>query len=117
MRIHHVALEVIKLEEAVSFYKNVLGFREEYRLNVSDENIVFLLQGDFRIELIGNEYSKHIHDRIHFCFEIECLQEIMKMLEKNGCKLLEGPLSLSNGWDTVFYRGPHGEVLEFLETS
>ncbi|MEH7107648.1 VOC family protein [Bacillus sp. JJ1764] len=111
MRIHHFALEVSQLEESVAFYKKNLGFHEEGRILFMGEEIVFLKLGDFRMELISGD--RPCVPSTHLCFEVECLSEITGLMNRN--RLLEGPYKLENGWETVFYSGPDGEIIEFLQ--
>lgn len=110
MRFHHYAIEVENLEESITFYKKLLGLEIESRLSFMDEEIVFLVSDDFRLELIETpEYDK----TAHICFAVNNLQDVMN--EFNSYQKLEGPYKLHNGWETVFYEGPNQETIEFIQ--
>ncbi|EKN69133.1 hypothetical protein BABA_11181 [Neobacillus bataviensis LMG 21833] len=112
MRFHHYALEVKNIEEAISFYKRYLGFQEENRMLFMEEEIVFLVMGDFRLELISGRQA--VEQMAHICFEVSSLCEVMDRFA--DVRKIEGPYELDNGWNTVFYEGPNREIIEFLQT-
>ncbi|MCH1626045.1 VOC family protein [Ferdinandcohnia quinoae] len=115
MRLHHIGIEVRNIDEGISFYTTQLNFRVENHFTFMDEEIVFLTSKDFRIELIATqEKSSTVNNHTHTCFEVRNLDEIMKSF--NNVPIVEGPYTLENGWKTVFYKGPHGEIIEFLQT-
>ncbi|WP_066072420.1 VOC family protein [Neobacillus soli] len=111
MRFHHYAIEVNNIEESVAFYENYLGLQEECRMFFMGEEIVFLVLGDFRLELISGQQKTD--KATHICFEVSYLLGVMNRLE-DICKI-EGPYTLENGWEIVFFEGPDREVIEFLQ--
>lgn len=108
MRFHHYGLEVSNMEESIRFYKKYLGFKEESRMFFGDEEIGFLRLGDFRLELFTG-----IDQTAHICFEVNHLKVVMKRF--CDWRKIEGPYELQNGWQSVFYEGPDGEIIEFLQ--
>lgn len=110
MRLHHYAMEVNNLEEAIAFYQKYLGFHTENRISFLGEEIVFMVSEDLRIELISNQQEKKM---THLCFEVLDLHEVMNRLDIN--RKVEGPYTLQNGWKTVFFEGPNQEMIEFLQ--
>lgn len=110
LRFHHYGLEVTNMEEAITFYENVLGFQTESRFSFMEEEIMFLTLENFRLELIPGQQGL-----THLCFEVNNLFDVMKQLGE--LQKLEGPYELQNGWKTVFYEGPHQEIIEFLQVS
>lgn len=115
MRFHHFAIEVEDLETSIAFYQKFIGLREEGRLTVNDERIVFLANHDFRLELIVGG-QQPVSQGVHICFEVDRISEVINTFNENGIHAIEGPIKLKNGWETVFYQGPDGEVIEFLQT-
>jgi catechol 2,3-dioxygenase-like lactoylglutathione lyase family enzyme len=111
MRFHHYGLEVNHLEESVDFYKKHLGLQEENRISFMGEEIVFLVAGNFRLELISNQFKKKT---THLCFEVSALDEVINQFD--SLQKIEGPYKLDNDWETVFYEGPNQEIVEFLKT-
>lgn len=114
MHFHHFAIEVIDLETSIAFYQKYLGLHEEVRLKFNKEDIVFLANNDFRLELISGGQSP-VSQGVHLCFEVDNVLEIMDTITKDGVLALEGPYKMKNGWKTVFYEGPDNEVIEFLQ--
>ncbi|MFO1442068.1 VOC family protein [Bacillus sp. Bva_UNVM-123] len=110
MRIHHYAIEVDDLEEAIIFYKNLLGLEIESQFAFMNEEITFLASDNFRLELIATTENVKT---THICFEVDNLLDVVHLMDRN--RKLEGPYKLQNGWETVFYKGPNQEIIEFLK--
>ncbi|MEH7011436.1 VOC family protein [Neobacillus niacini] len=114
MRFHHFAIEVKDLETSIAFYKKYLGHHEEWRLLFQDENIVFLAYNDFRLELISRG-KRSVSQGVHICFEVDTIHEVIKNFKEDGIIAIDGPYKLENGWETVFFKGPDNELIEFLQ--
>ncbi|MFT9598263.1 VOC family protein [Mesobacillus sp.] len=117
MRFHHFALEVSDLTRSKSFYEAFLGFKESSRILFEKEEIIFLEHNGIMLELYQNKSGGEIGERMHFCFEVDNLYEKMKEMEKRELDSYEGPITLNNGWKTVFYLGPDNEVIEYLQVT
>ncbi|MFZ7946559.1 MULTISPECIES: VOC family protein [Bacillaceae] len=113
MRFHHYALEVNNLEQSIAFYKRYLGLVEECRFSFMGEEIVFLALGAFRLELISGQQEPS--QTTHICFEVNDMGEVMNRFA--DIRKIEGPYSLENGWQIVFYEGPDQEIIEFLQVN
>lgn len=115
MQFHHYSLEVSNLAKSKAFYLEMLNFQEEMNVKILDEDIIFLLKEGFRLELVENkQLRKHIGS-VHLCFQVEYLDTIIQRMARLGLEPTEGPSQFENGWKNVFYKGPDGELLEFLE--
>lgn len=114
MRFHHFAIEVGDLETSIAFYQDFIGLREEERILFNEEEIVFLVGNDFRLELISGGQQQDFQ-AVHICFEVDRIDEVIKTFNENGMSAIEGPYKLKNGWETVFYMGPDQEIIEFLQ--
>ncbi|PLR89153.1 VOC family protein [Bacillus sp. T33-2] len=115
MRIHHFALEACDMERTKSFYERVLGFTEECRLRYLGSELIFLTLNGIRLELLPQTEEKKNTTGSHLCFEVDDLQEIITRMAANHIVICEGPLTLENGWKTVFYEGPENEIIEFMQ--
>lgn len=115
MKIHHYALEVKNLEAAKNFYEDLLGFKEYLRTSFQDEEIIFLNLNGFMIELIENKLNSHISENVHLCFEVDDIEDQIRVLAKSSLVPIEGPYTLENDWKTVFYKGTDSEIIEFLQ--
>ncbi|WP_045522899.1 VOC family protein [Neobacillus niacini] len=114
MRFHHFAIEVKDLETSIAFFQKFIGLHEEGRLLFQDENIVFLANNDFRLELISGG-KRPVSQGVHICLEVDTIHEVIKNFQEDGIIAIEGPYKLENGWETVFFKGPDNEVIEFLQ--
>ena len=114
MRFHHFAIEVRDLETSIDFYREFIGLSEEGRISFNDEEIVFLVSNDFRLELISGG-QQHVSQDVHICFEVDNVHEVINRFSEKGIQAIEGPYKLKNSWETVFYKGPDDEVVEFLQ--
>ena len=115
MRFHHFALEVSDMTISKTFYETFLGFKESCRILFENEEMIFLEQNGFRLELSQKKSDGEIGERTHFCFEVDNLDEKMREMRERDIPSFEGPYTLDNGWKTIFYLGPDKEVIEFLE--
>ncbi|MBL8994963.1 MAG: VOC family protein, partial [Spirochaetia bacterium] len=111
------------LAGSIRFYRKMLGLKVEKRFRFEDETCVFLSHAGIRIELCGLNLTRTNRRRpafsknpTHLAMRVKNLGEWMKRLAKKNLRPDEGPFQLKNGIKTVFYRGPGGEILEFLET-
>ncbi|WP_059170569.1 VOC family protein [Bacillus sp. FJAT-27445] len=111
---HHYAIETSNLAKVLHFYQTVLGFHTEETFYFQGNKIVFLTLGSFRIELAESDEESNGDGPVHLCFETDGLDNIMEELDQADLTRVEGPYKLENGWRTVFYTGPAGELLEFL---
>ncbi|MEH7245472.1 VOC family protein [Neobacillus niacini] len=114
MHLHHFAIEVEDLDTSIAFYQEFIGLSEEVRISFQDEEIVFLANADFKLELISGGQQQDSKG-IHICFEVDRIQEVINHFKNKRILALEGPYKLKNGWETVFYNGPDNEVIEFLQ--
>jgi lactoylglutathione lyase len=114
-KFHHYAIEVTNPKVVCDFYKEMFGFVVEQKIDLEEEELIFLKLGSFRLEVIRNEHAYLTTNNIHLCFQTSNLQDTMKRFSEVGLKVEEGPYNLSNGWKTVFYKGLAGEVFEILE--
>lgn len=117
MKFHHFALEVNNLTLSQTFYETFFGFTESCRINFGEEEIVFLEQNGFKLELYQKKSDVCIGERTHFCFEVDNLYAKIKEMRERELNSFEGPYTLDNGWKTVFYLGPDNEVIELLEVT
>ncbi|CAM3715326.1 VOC family protein [Mesobacillus zeae] len=115
MKFHHFALEVLDLEKTKKFYKEVLGFSDNSCIDFMGEEVLFLKNGETKIELLKRTKGPGISSNAHFCFEADGMNKLLKQFKKYGYHPIEGPYQLKNGWTTVFFEGPEQEILEFIE--
>jgi len=93
----------------------MLGFKEHLKTSLQDEEIIFLEQDGFMIELIANNQVGSQSNHFHLCFEVDDVEQQITRLADYSFQPAEGPYDLENGWKTVFFRGPDQEIIELLQ--
>jgi lactoylglutathione lyase len=115
LKIHHYAMEVFDINKVSNFYKDLLDFVEDEKVEFPGEVIIFLRNAEARLELIESKQESMLPGNVHLCFETVNIRKVVERFLKAGVPILEGPISLRNGWKSVFFIGPAGELIEFLE--
>jgi catechol 2,3-dioxygenase-like lactoylglutathione lyase family enzyme len=109
---HHVGIYVANMEESIQFYKTVLPIQQEEKWLWNDTELVFLKGKGFLIELIPERRTQI--QNTHIAFSVKSVADKIQELKHYGIQPSEGPFHLENGWETVFYEGPDGEEIEFI---
>ncbi|WP_413309666.1 VOC family protein [Bacillus sp. 1P10SD] len=115
LKIHHYAMEVFDINKVSNFYKDLLDFVEDEKVEFPGEVIIFLRNGEAQLELIESKQESMLSRNVHLCLETVNIQKVIERFLGAGVPIVEGPLMLKNGWKTVFFLGPAGEMIEFLE--
>ena len=127
-RVHHVAIVVTSIEDALVFHRDVLGLRLESIMDVTSDRvrIAFLAVGESRVELVQPTDDSTGVARFlaakgegfhHVCYEVENLAETLLRLEIDGVELIdtaprrgaEGPVAF------IHPRAGHGVLVELIE--
>lgn len=135
LHIHHTGLVVTDLEEALSFYRDTLGFDVIEEFTLSEDGIgtaigVDGVVGDFahldtdgsRLELIeyepaGEDVSPDAINQIgatHLGFEVEDIDTFYAELPDDA-EPVTGPQGVDIGVEILFFRDPDGNFVEVLE--
>lgn len=127
-RIHHVALIVRSLDDALPLYRDLLGMPLETIMDIPSDRvrIAFLGVGESKIELVeptedttgvARFLEKQGEGFHHVCFEVENLTEELTRLGIDGLELIdsaprrgaEGPVAF------LHPRSCHGVLVELIE--
>jgi len=127
-RIHHVAIVVRSIEDALRFHRDRLGLTVERIADIPADRvrIAFLGVGESRIELVeptdgGTGVARFLEARgegiHHVCYEVENLARALGDLQREGVELIdtapragaEGPVAF------VHPRAGHGVLVELIE--
>ena len=127
-RIHHVAIVVRSIEDALPFHRDRLGLAVERIADIPADRvrIAFLGVGESRIELVeptdrGTGVARFLEARgegiHHVCYEVENLARALGDLQREGVELIdtapragaEGPVAF------VHPRAGHGVLVELIE--
>jgi methylmalonyl-CoA/ethylmalonyl-CoA epimerase len=127
-RIHHVALVVRSLEDALPMYRDMLGLPLEQVMDIDSDKvrIAFLGVGESKVELVQptddtTGVARFLANKgegfHHVCFEVENLTEELTRLGIDGVELIdsaprrgaEGPVAF------IHPRSCHGVLVELIE--
>jgi len=127
-KIHHVALIVRSIEEALGLWRDTLGLELETVMDIEPDRvrIAFLAIGESKIELVEPTDDTTGVARFlaskgegfhHVCFEVANLAETLLKLEIGGLELIdtaprrgaEGPVAF------IHPRACHGVLVELIE--
>jgi methylmalonyl-CoA/ethylmalonyl-CoA epimerase len=127
-KVHHVALIVRSIDDALAFWRDTLGLEHETTMDIGQDRvrIAFLGVGESKVELVeptddttgvarflaANGEGFH-----HVCFEVPNLAETLLRLEIDGLELIdsaprrgaEGPVAF------IHPRSCHGVLVELIE--
>jgi methylmalonyl-CoA epimerase len=129
-RIHHVAVVVRDLEQALSFYRDTLGLPVDLVLPIESDavRIAFLPVGESKLELVqptddSTGVARFLASRgegfHHLCFEVPDLAAELERLAEEGVELIdhaprrgaEGPVAF------IHPRSAHGVLVELIEAA
>ena len=129
-RIHHVALIVRSIEEALPLYTDVLGLALESVMDIPTDHvrIAFLGVGESKVELVEptddtTGVARFLESKgegfHHVCYEVPNLTEELTRLGIEGAELIdsaprrgaEGPVAF------IHPRSGHGVLIELIEAA
>lgn len=127
-KVHHVALVVRSIDEALAFWRDMLHLELETVMDISTDKvrIAFLAVGESKVELVEPTDDTTGVARFlaskgegfhHVCFEVPSLAETLLRLEIEGLELIdtaprrgaEGPVAF------IHPRACHGVLVELIE--
>jgi methylmalonyl-CoA epimerase len=127
-RVHHVALIVASIEDALALWRDTLGLELETVMDIPTDRvrIAFLGVGESKVELVQPTDDTTGVARFlaskgegfhHVCFEVPNLAETLLHLEIDGTELIdtaprrgaEGPVAF------IHPRSCHGVLVELIE--
>ncbi len=113
-RIHHVAMAVPDLDEAVSTYERLFGARVELRDRMDDQGVeaAYLLVGEGRVELmtplaedtpVGRFLAKRGPGMHHVAFEVEDVAGTIGTFVERGAEVIDAsPRAGLGGHEVAF---------------
>ena len=127
-KVHHVALIVRSIDEAIGLWRDLLGLELERVMDIPDDRvrIAFLAVGESKVELVEPTDDTTGVARFlaskgegfhHVCFEVTNLAETLIRLEIDGLELIdsaprrgaEGPVAF------IHPRSCRGVLVELIE--
>lgn len=118
-KMDHVGVRIKNTQVSTEFYCNVLGCEVVGTLENEIREIIFLKAGDGVIELINkfnDNESRSTGQVDHIAFTVDNLEDAIKRLKEFNVKILsEEPIQVTDYMRVIFFEGPDGERLEFVE--
>jgi methylmalonyl-CoA/ethylmalonyl-CoA epimerase len=127
-KVHHVALIVRSIDDALGFWRDTLGLELETIMDIAQDRvrIAFLAVGESKVELVEptddtTGVARFLESKgegfHHVCFEVPNLSEALFRLEIDGLELIdtvprkgaEGPVAF------IHPRSCHGVLVELIE--
>jgi len=128
-RINHVALLVDDIDQALVFWRDVLGLEVAHVEDAPDQGsiVAFLSTGDQEVELVkpttpGTGVARYLEHRgpglHHLCLEVDDLQECLAQLKARGVRLINTEPIVGTGGKLIAFIHPestHGVLVELYE--
>ncbi len=128
-KIHHVAIAVTDLQQALVFWQDILGIENSELRDIPQEEaqVAFLPLGESEIELVfptsnDSGLAKYISKRgagiHHLCLEVDNLEAMLSRLKQNNIRLInEEPRVDQNGRRYAFIHpeSAFGVLVELYE--
>lgn len=125
---HHGGISVPDLDEAIDWYRLMLGFELESRTFIEQipAEVAFIRQGDYRIELFQLEGAKPLpadrrephldlltHGHKHLCFAVQDASAAFAQLRSKGADIVFE--HVIGGTPMGFLRDNSGNLLELIQ--
>jgi methylmalonyl-CoA/ethylmalonyl-CoA epimerase len=128
MHLHHIAIAVEDLDDALAFYRDALGMVVTERRAVEAEGveIAFLPAGDAELELlrpldpensIGRFLTKRGEGIHHVCMAVEDIKATVAQMEAEGARMATEIRSHPDGTQYAFVhpKSTHGVLMELYQ--
>ncbi|WP_407313389.1 VOC family protein [Desulfosporosinus sp. SB140] len=116
--VEHIGIKALNMEKALSFYREVLGFKLMHRIKPGDVELAFLELGGTVVELVevidGRRFENGIIN--HLALRVTDIFKAIEYLQTHQVEMssLE-PMSLGEGRHNFFFSGPSGEKIELYQ--
>jgi lactoylglutathione lyase len=123
MQADHCGFQVKRMDEAILFYTEKLGFRLDHRAinQLEQEEYAFLSLGTARLELIQDLVNEYTIPEVkkpfcpHYCLEINDMATAVADLKAKGIPIVKGPLRIENEETWVYFTDPDNNILEYIQ--
>jgi methylmalonyl-CoA epimerase len=128
MQIHHIAIAVRDLDDALSFYRDALGVQvsERYEVPAEGVEIAFLPVGNTELELLepleaGNSIDRFLEKRgegiHHICMLVDDIVQAIAKMQQEGVRMATEIRSHADGTQYAFVhpKSSHGVLLELYQ--
>ena len=116
----HVGVMTDDAEKSVKFYCENLGFRPYYAGKLGPMPLTFVEGNGLVVEFVSAGKAAPGGAVDHFAIEVLNIEEAVASLKAKGIEvgpIMSSPDFFPTGMKNVFFTGPNGEKLEFVEFS
>lgn len=119
LRLSHIGLKVKDMDKSVGFYQELLQCESLKTYEADNFKAVLLKCRGNTIELIENPQAV-TGDKTdgvieHLAFKVDDIEEEIRRLKAKGVECISQNIENFGDIKLFFFRGPDGEMLEFLE--
>lgn len=118
MKFCWTTFNVKNMEESLQFYEEIVGLEIDERFNAGPGmEIVFLGDGETKVELIYDEKNKDINigSDISLGFEVDSVDKKISFLEEKEISVHAGPFQPNPSIKFFFVLDPNGMKVQFVE--
>lgn len=118
MKFCWTTLKVKDMDESLSFYQEIVGLSIDRRFNAGPGvEIVFLGDGETKVELIYDENNKEVDfgQNISLGFVVNSVDEKMEFVQKNDIDIHSGPFQPNPNIKFFYIIDPNGLKIQFVE--
>ncbi len=128
MHIHHIAIAVEDLDDALAFYRDALGadVAQRHEVPVEGVEIAFLPMGESQLELVepldpDNSIARFLAKRgeglHHVCLQVDDIEATVARLEQEGARMVSEIRQHPDGTRYAFVhpKSAHGVLLELYQ--
>lgn len=104
--------------ESLKFYQEIVGLRIDNRFPAGPgKEIVFLGDGETKVELIHDSGSSDVHfgQDISLGFEVKSVDEMIAFIKEKGIDIDSGPFQPNPHVKFFFVKDPNGLKIQFVE--
>lgn len=115
----HIGVIVKDVEKSKDFYCDILGCEFQSAYGTEKFKIVLVKAGNQVIELLEDKTPSDdkrgagVID--HIAFNVDDIEKALANLQSAGVTILDMPRAASGNKKVMFFEGPDGERLEFVE--
>ena len=122
MKFLHAMIRVADIDEAMRFYKDLIGLKPSRTLRLEDCMLYYLLdeKTGVEIELTHNDETPEEGYTTgsafgHFAFEVDNMDELAQRVENLGYEWVYEPCYMEEaGLKVAFISDPDGNMIEFI---
>lgn len=117
LKLSHIGLKVKDLNKSVRFYQELLQCENLKTFEADNFRAVIVKCRGNTIELIEDSQAKKKPVGVieHIAFKVEDIEEEVGKLRASGVECISKSIENFENLKLFFFRGPDGEMLEFIE--